>query len=162
MPSRGSTGSDMTKRAAYTYVLLRYRHDSLAGEFANVGVVLHAPARHFLGARIRKSIGRLGKMFPDMERSALMDGLRTIERGLAKLERAEGSGLLTKLGDAASYAQRVLPSDDSSLIWSELGSGVTADPAATLEGLYRRFVGRYDEPTRVVRDDAAVWQPVRE
>lgn len=162
MPSRGATGSDMTNRTAYTYVLLRYRHDSLAGEFANVGVVLHSPAQHFLGGRIRKTVGRLSKMFPDMERGALMDGLRMVERGLAKLQKSEGSGLLTELSDAAKFAKRVLPSDDSSLVWSELGSGITSDPAATLEKLYLRFVARYDEPTRSARDDSAVWQPVRE
>lgn len=162
MPGGGTTGSDMTTRAAYTYVLLRYRHDPLAGEFANVGVVLHSPGRHFLGSRIRRTVGRLGKMFPDMERGSLMDGLRSIERGLSKLQRSEGSGLLTDLSDAVSFARRVLPPDDSSLIWSDLGSGVTQDPATTLEKLYHRFVSRYDEPVRSARDDAAVWQPVRE
>ena len=35
----------MMGRRPYTYVLLRYRHDPLAGEFANVGVVVHEPCR---------------------------------------------------------------------------------------------------------------------
>lgn len=152
----------MTNRTAYTYVLLRYRHDPLSGEFANVGVVLHSPGQRFLGARFRRTAGRLGKMFPDLDRSALMDGLRVVERGISNLQLSEGSGLLTDLSDAGSFAKRVLPPDDSSLIWSELGSGVASDPEETLEKLYRRFVSRYDEATRNARDDAAVWQPVRE
>lgn len=152
----------MTDRTAYTYVLLRYRHDSLSGEFANVGVVLHSPEMHFLGARLRKTVGRLGKMFPDLNRAALMDGLRAVERGLDRLHKTEASGLLTKLRDADSFARLILPPDDSSLIWSDVGSGVTRDPAETLDKLYSRFVARYDEPARTVRDDAAVWQPVQE
>jgi hypothetical protein len=152
----------MIDRMAYTYVLLRYRHDSLSGEFANVGVVVHSPGWHFLGSRVRKTVGRLSKMFPDLDRAALMDGLRVVERGLARLQKSEGSGLLTKLRDAESFAKLVLPPDDSSLIWSSVGSGVTQDPLETLESLYRRFISRYDESGRVTRDDAAVWQPVRE
>lgn len=152
----------MIDRMTYTYVLLRYRHDSLSGEFANVGVVVHSPGWHFLGSRVRKTVGRLSKMFPDLDRAALMDGLRVIEKGLARLQKSEGSGLLTKLRDAESFAKLVLPPDDSSLIWSNVGSGVTKDPLETLESLYRRFVSRYDESARVTRDDAAVWQPVRE
>lgn len=159
MPNRDKASSDMIDRMAYTYVLLRYRHDSLSGEFANVGVVLHAPQAHFLGAHLRKTVGRLGKMFPDLNRAALMDGLRAVERGLTRLHKTEASGLLTKLRDADSFARLILPPDDSSLIWSDIGSGVTRSPEETLDKLYNRFVARYDEPGRVVRDDAAVWRP---
>jgi hypothetical protein len=60
---RAHTG--MSERQPYTYVVLRYRHDPLAGEFANVGVVLHAPRGRFLGAKLRTTPGgRLTRMFP--------------------------------------------------------------------------------------------------
>ncbi len=146
----------------YTYVLLRYRHDPLAGEMANVGVVLHCAAENFLGIKTRRTIGRLSKMFPDMEKSDLMSGLYAIERGIARLWSQEVSGLLATSKDASGLARDVLPDDDSSLVWGELGSGITRDPSATLDRLYDRFVGLYDEHQRAGRDDAAVWQPVRD
>lgn len=144
----------------YTYVLLRYRHDPLSGEMANVGVVLHA--RGFLDVKVRKTVGRLTKMFPDMEKSDLIGGLYAIERGISRLREQDLSTLIVAPGDAGSFAKRVLPDDDSSLIWGSVGSGITRDPAATLDKLYRRFVSFYDETTRSGRDDAAVWQPVRD
>lgn len=153
----------MNDDKTYTYVLLRYRHDPLAGELANVGVVVHSAASGFLGAKVRKTIGRLGKMFPDMEKADLMNGLQVIERGLLRLRDREMSSLLSSLGgDALSLAKRVLPPDDSSLIWGDMGSGISRDLSGTLDKLYTRFVGLYDEETRTSRDDAAVWAPVRE
>jgi hypothetical protein len=101
-------------------------------------------------------------MFPDMRRASFLESLRVIGRGLEKLKKSEGSGLLSELGDASIFARRILAPDDSSFVWGELGSGLTNDPETTLESLYQRFVARYDETARVARDDAAVWQPVRE
>ena len=146
----------------YTYVLLRYRHDPLAGEVANVGIVLHCANLGFLAAKTRKTVGRLSKMFPDMEKSDLMSGLHAIERGVARLRDREMSGLLTTSKDAATLARTVLPDDDLSLIWGEMGSGITRDVSLTLDKLYDRFVGHYDDSQRTGRDDAAVWQPVRD
>lgn len=152
----------MKDSKTYTYVLLRYRHDPLAGEVANVGVVLHCAVAGFLGVKTRKTIGRLSKMFPDMEKSDLMSGLYAVERGIARLRDSEMSGLLVSSKDAAALARSVLPDDDSSLVWGDIGSGVTRDAGMTLDKLYDRFVGRYDDSQRVGRDDSAVWQPVRD
>lgn len=152
----------MTDGKPYTYVILRYRHDPLAGEFVNVGVVLHCPVLGFLDLKVRRSVGRLTRMFPDLRKSDLTDALQTVERGMKRLRERELSGLFSASGDAATFARRVLPQDDSSLLWSNIGSGVTRNPEETLDKLFIRFVGMYDEEPRVARDDAAVWQPVRE
>jgi hypothetical protein len=151
----------MTRRA-YTYVLLRYRHDALAGEFANVGVVLHEPMSGFLGAQVRHTLGRLAKMFPDLDAEPLKAALRSLERAVNDLARSEGGDLLATLTDAGALARSVMPTDDTSFVWGPIGSGVTEDPAETLQRLYRRFVGRYDERQTHHRDDAAVWKPVRD
>lgn len=152
----------MTDRTPYTYVLLRYRHDPLAGEFANVGVVLHDPKSGFLGARVRKTIGRLSLMFPGMSVDALKGTLRAVDRGVRRIAAKEANGLLASLGNASTYAGRALPAEDSSFVWGPLGSGVTADPRQALDKLYARFVSRYDEKPKGTRDDAAVWKPVRD
>ncbi len=41
-------------------------------------------------------------------------------------------------------------------------SGISNDPAATLEALFDRFVGQYDQPSTKSKDDEAVWKPIRE
>jgi hypothetical protein len=152
----------MKERAPYTYVLLRYRHDPLAGEFANVGVVLHAPESGFVGVRLRKTLGRLGKLFPGISKSDLTSSLNTIERSVRKLSPTSQTSLFERFSNAAELAARALPTDDSSYIWSNLHSGLTADPAKEVDRIYDRFVGRYDEDSSTRRDDQAVWQPVRE
>lgn len=153
----------MSERQPYTYVLLRYRHDPLAGEFANVGVVLHAPRARFLGARTRTSAGRLTKIFPDMDAHAFKSGLHSIERGVEKLAAQDGGDLLSGLGDASGFAYRALPQDDSSFVWGPVGSGLTSDPELTLATLFGRFVAKYDRKVRSsARDDAHVWRPVHD
>ena len=152
----------MTEKKAFTYVLLRYRHDPLAGECANVGVVLYEPRSRFLGAKVRRTLGRLSKIFPDLNGEALRSTLRSIEVGIGRLAKHEAGDLATSSVDVSAFARRVLPDDDSSFIWGPVGSGLTPDAATEVEKLYARFVGRYDEETKASRDDAAVWRPVRE
>lgn len=50
-------------KTAYSYVNLRYVHDVVTVEFANVGVVLCAPERRLLTARFTTSHERLSAMF---------------------------------------------------------------------------------------------------
>jgi hypothetical protein len=150
----------MMDRRPYSYVLLRYRHDALAGECANVGVVLHDRTTGFLGAKMRHSVGRLTKIFPDLKAATVKGALRSIESGVRRLAQSSGDLRFDPDADVSAFARRVLPADDSSFVWSQVGSGLTRDAAATLDELYQRFVGKYDDPARIVRDDAAVWRPV--
>ncbi len=152
----------MTERRPYTYVVLRYRHDPLVEEFANVGVVMHAARLGFLKGRFRRTVGRLTKIFPDLDSFSFKSSLQRLSRHFDRLKQTDVSSLLTYEYDASTFASRVLPHDDSSFVWSKTGSGLTSDPEATLNSLYRRFVSRYDEVIRASRDDAAVWRPVRD
>ena len=50
--------------------------------------------------------------------------------------------------------------DDSSLQWSSCGTGVTDDPAKTLDELFERLVTRHEEAHPAVRrEDKDVWKP---
>ena len=153
----------MIERRPYTYVLLRYRHDALSGEFGNVGVLLHEPRSGFLGLRARKTIGRrLSTMFPGISVEAFRNAVRVVERGVARLSNREASDMLSTLESAGTLAAKVLPKDDSSFVWGAVGSGLTLNAQATLDSLYERFVKRYEEKVRAARDDAAIWKPVRD
>jgi len=150
------------KREPYTFMIMRYRHDAVAGELLNVGVVLHAPRSGFLGAQFRKSHGRLSKAFPGLNGTALRRDLANIERAFIKLAKRESGDLFFERYNAATMAFRLVGIDDSAFVWSEMGSGVTTDPAATLEGLFERFVTRYDERHAERRSDADIWRPLRD
>jgi Protein of unknown function (DUF3037) len=149
----------MLKRR-YTYTVLRYVHDPLTAEFVNVGLVLHFPESSFepaiLKARTRNTIGRMREMFPGMDKKAFSGTMR-------KLADLLGSdGMFATSGNALTFARQVLPTDDSSLQWSSVGSGVAEDPDKTFERLYSRLVTKYDVRNIQRRSDEEIWKPVRQ
>jgi hypothetical protein len=151
----------MSAKRAYTYVPLRYRHDPLMEETINVGILLYDSFSGYLGIKVRHTLGRLTRVFPDLNGEALKASLRSIEQGVKSLANASG-GLLAPLEDAGSVARRVLPDDDTSFIWGAVGSGVAGEPSEALEALYQRLVARYDDRQHRHRDDEDVWRPVRD
>lgn len=145
---------------AYTYTLLRYVHDVVSGEFANVGVVVFAPEARYAGALCRDTHGRISKMFPDMNREGFKSLMRYIEAQIdAAGVRFQGEFPFEALpADAGALARSVLPHDDSSLQWGSVGGGLCDDPAEKLEELFARYVMRYDDKNLLkTRTDEEVW-----
>lgn len=152
----------MTEKQAYSYTVLRYVHDVVSGEALNVGIVMSVQSTGSLEVRTRKTIGRLKQAFPDLDRHGFVEAMRAVERGLrAAAKQLGGKALSDRQSDARSHALRVLPEDDSALQWSPLGTGLTADPAKTFEGLYERYVAQYDRRSEPRRTDEDVWRPIR-
>lgn len=149
-------------KSAYTFVVLRYRHDAIAGERVNVGVVLHAADRGFLGMKLSPRYGRLKQVFPDLDSNAFRTSIRSIKRALQGLKRLEKGDMLSHLTNAEGFAWQALPLDDSSFVWSEVGAGITHDPEAEIEKLFKRFVTWYEHDKDQKRSDNDVWRPVRE
>lgn len=152
----------MSDRHPYSFIVLRYVHDIVTGEFVNVGVILHVPRQGVLKWRTRKTIGRIKSVFPDLDREAFVRAMRSVERGMrgaAKLLPKEG--LFREDRGLDSYAKSIVPKDDSSLQWSPVSSGLTNDPSKTFERLYDRFVGRYDVAVKARKTDEDIWRPVR-
>ena len=154
----------MTKRQPYSYVLLRYRHDPIAGEFVNVGVVLFAPESHFGKAKVRRTLGRVSKVFPGVQKAEFTQALYGIQKAVNTIfSKIQNKDMFSKdFGDALKIINAALPADDSSFFAGPLCSGVAHDPEIALEAVYARFVSKYDDDSRAGRDDAAVWQPVKE
>jgi Protein of unknown function (DUF3037) len=162
MLDRNSTGDAMIKKQKYSYTALRYVHDVMTGEFVNVGVVLFVPSTAIVKVKTRSTIGRIKDIFPDLQRIAFINSMKTIERGIEKVrtECAETS-LLSRDVDAGALARMALPADDSSLQWSPVGGGLTDDVDKTFERLFERLVARYDTHSTHRRTDDDVWKPVR-
>ena len=153
----------MTEKQAYSYTVLRYAHDVVSGESLNVGVLMHAPKAEFLKVRTRKTVGRLKQAFPDLDRRAFVMSMRAVDRGFAAIaKRATKVTLFDEHTDARCHALKVLPSDDSALQWSPVGTGLTTDPAKTFERLYSRYVAQYDVKSDKRRSDEDIWRPVRD
>ena len=60
----------MITKEPYSYVVLRYIHDVLTGEFVNVGLVMVVPGRPLILSKSRKTFGRIKSVFPDLDSEA--------------------------------------------------------------------------------------------
>jgi hypothetical protein len=141
-------------KTRYTFTILRYIHDPVSGEFANVGIVMYAPEIKFLDSICTPTYRRLSAYFSGFNGEHFKRMMKHTEALIGDL-----SHTLAELPFSAEpksvldCVARVLPLDDSSLQFCQVtGSGTTADPQLTLNELYERYVERYgkklDKPSR--------------
>lgn len=151
----------MTTKEPYSYVVLRYIHDILTGEFVNVGLVMVVPGQSLILTKARKTFSRIKNVFPDLDSDSYKRAIEAIERGMKAVEHGlKSEGLFKVDKTARDYGRIALPLDDSSLQWSPVGAGLAANPQKTFDQLYHRFVARYDRPSERRRSDEDVWRPV--
>lgn len=120
----------------FQYAIWRVVPDVARGERLNVGVVLHARTRDFLGARVALDRARLAALDPTLDPDALarhLDGLVRVAAG------DEDAGPIARLATSERFHQLVAPA--STVVQpSAVHTGVCDDPAATLERLFARVV----------------------
>lgn len=144
----------------YTFSVLRYVHDPVTSEFANVGVALYAPEARYLSALCTVHYARLSKMFSQIDGDHFRQISKYIESELQRLGRNMQTELRFSPPPAAieDILKQVLPQDDSGFQFSTIGAGLTADPEATLRQLYDRYVEKYTGRVQYPsRDDEEVW-----
>jgi hypothetical protein len=123
-------------RSPFSYTVLRVIPRVERGEFINAGVVMHCPERRFLGARIGLDRARLAALAPDCvadEIEAQLEAIRRIAAG------DRDAGPIARLGPAKRYHWLSSPSS-TMLGRSEGHTGLTEDPAATLDHLFEVLV----------------------
>ena len=71
-------------KQAYQYLLLRYMPYRDGGEFANVGVLLHCAATHYIKMKTedKKIVGRVRGFFPNIKESVFKKGLEYMKQSL--------------------------------------------------------------------------------
>ncbi len=125
-------------RRPFEYAIVRVIPRVERGEALNAGIVLHSRAARFLGARTKLDEALLAAMWPDCDAETVREHLATIERIAAGDPSA---GPISALSAPERWHWLVAPS--STVIQpSEVHTGLTADPAATLEHLFRTLVAR--------------------
>jgi len=144
----------------YTYTTLRYIHDITTGEFINVGVALYSPTGQFAGAKIRTTTGRLHQAFPSLDSKRLIKKLKNIQSDFKKYSDIINSQLsFEKYDSIINISRNILPLDDSSLQWSDIGAGRCVSPKEELDKLYSRLVALYDtQHTNDHRNEDDIWR----
>jgi hypothetical protein len=106
------------------------------GESINAGIVLLCRPKRFLGARVALDEARLRALDPGCDAAEVRDHLAAIER-IAAGDPAGGP--IAGLGQPERFHWLVAPS--STIIQpSDVHTGLTADPAATLDHLFGTLV----------------------
>jgi hypothetical protein len=150
----------------YSFCFLRYVHEPLSGEFANVGVLLWAPESRFLGFKASKKYQRLSHFFHGFQQQdhrQLIGRIDTQFQKLAEQLAAQQAEMVfpETPESARDLALKVIPHDDAALQWSLSGGGLTDSPAAELEALFHEAVARhYDSVEEARRDDAVIYREI--
>jgi len=130
--------SDAPARSPFEYAIVRVVPRVERGEALNAGIVLMSRARRFLGARVELDPELLASMWSDCDPEIVRDHLAVIV-GIADGDPAAGP--IAALSAPERFHWLVSPS--STIIQpSEVHTGLTADPEATLEHLFRTLVLR--------------------
>lgn len=132
----------------YQYVVLRCVPRVDRGEFVNVGVVLHCPARDFLASRSEVDEGRLRALDPGIDLAAVRSALDAVEqvcRGEAHVDFGLGSRAtaygVREGSDDPSTRFGFLKAPRSTVIQpGPVHGGLTDDPARQLERLLEQLV----------------------
>lgn len=131
----------MPVRKAFQYLILRVVPHVERGEYLNVGVVLYSPELQFIGARVELDEARLAALAPDCDPAAVrphLDALVAVAAG------ADSAGPLGRLSASERFGWLAAPA--STVVQpSPVHTGLTDDPAATLERLFGALV-RVSEP----------------
>jgi Protein of unknown function (DUF3037) len=149
----------------YSFCFLRYVHEPLSGEFANVGVLLWAPESKFLGFKASQKYSRLSQFFDGFHHQDyrhLISRIGTQFNKLATELADEGKLPFTAEPESArDLALKVIPHDDAALQWSLSSGGLTDSPSVELEQLFDEAVSRhYESADDVRRDDQVVYREV--
>jgi hypothetical protein len=125
-------------RKPFEYAIIRVVPRVERGEAMNAGIVLMSRSRRFLGARVALDERLLVALAPDCDPGIVRDHLAQI---VAVAEGNAAGGPIAGLSMAERFHWLVSPS--STIIQpSEVHTGLTNDPGATLDHLVRTLVGR--------------------
>ena len=119
---------------AYTILRLVPRIDR--GECINVGVVVFCRQRGFLGARFELDEVRLGALCPGLAATDVAPHLHAID---AVLRGDPAAGPLAQLDQSDRFGW-VAARSSTIIQASEVHTGITEDPAATLQRLFGALV----------------------
>jgi hypothetical protein len=120
----------------FTYLILRVVPSVERGERLNVGVVLFCRQRGFLGARVQLDERRLAALAPGVAVGEVRDHLAALVR---VAEGAPDAGPIAALPASERFGWLAAPS--STIVQaSEVHTGLSQDPEATLVALFERLV----------------------
>jgi Protein of unknown function (DUF3037) len=152
----------MTK-TPYSFSVLRYVHDPVSQEFANIGVAVFSTQARYMGAICATNYGRISKIFGGIDGNRFRQATRYIQDQIQRIGRELSNSLFFEPTlTIETLLASILPPDDSAFQFSPAGVGVSTDLNETLKELFSRFVDKYSSPEQARRDKEEIWKVYRE
>lgn len=143
----------------YQYQLVRYIHDRVTGEFANIGVIVFHPESRFLKSRFITKYGRISQFFNNVNGTYLLNTLRNFEKQIWIIAKRSNE-LFYNYKNINDITEALLPKDDSALVCSDVFYAIDIDFDSALLDLFERMVDKYYPETEEAHDDKFVWKNV--
>lgn len=149
----------MSKQEPYSFVVLRYVHNVVLGEFMNVGLVMYAPDSGKMLAKANPKLGRIKGAFPDLDSKSYRSTIHSIAQGMKCIEQEMSAATKGhECKTALDCARLVLPVDDSALQWSHVGYGLTPSIDKEFSTLFDHLVTRYDRLDQRHINENDIWR----
>lgn len=146
----------------YRYQILRYRHDLVSGEFANLGIVFFDQTNNTLRAKFVNKYKRLSQFFGEISSTFLMRTLRQLSKEFSILAESldEGRSDLIRSKEIEELTTLILPKDDNALVFSETFSGWHFEADLAFQELYYQIIERYQSSKVERHTDAYAWKEI--
>ncbi len=151
----------MNDRVAYSYSVLRYVHDTLTGEFVNVGLIMYSPQKSFAKFVTKSTFSRITGVFPTVD----IDDFKLLTNSLKKRfkyvyeKKIANCDLWDKQCSLGEILSDMIPKDDSSLLWSPISHGVSSNLEMDFEKIFSRQITKFDIKRGSKRKtDSDVWR----
>lgn len=126
----------MPDLSSFDYAIIRVIPHVERGECINVGVILFCRTRRFLSALIKLDPQRLAALAPDLDPTLIQDHLDTI---LRVCNGGPDTGPIGRMSQSERFHWLVAPRS-TMVQTSPMHAGLCADPARTLEKLFKGMV----------------------
>lgn len=151
----------MNDRVTYSYSVLRYMHDTLTGEFVNVGLIMYSPQKSFAKFMTKSTVGRITSVFPTVD----VDDFKLLISSLKKRfkyiyeKKIANCDLWDERRFLKDILAEVIPQDDSSLLWSPISHGISSNLEIDFEKIFSRQITKFDVKRGSKRKtDSDVWR----
>ena len=153
-------------KVPYTFSLIRYVHDPIAGEALNVGVLLSSPAVAFLDVKLEYSYERFSATFARFDGERFKQVLRHFASAISDARDSRATSLLfvsdSHVNTSAEIGRRIWTDLGTSFRVSESMGGVGENLPAILDDLFERFVtSQYERQQPDHVSDDQVWSRFR-
>jgi hypothetical protein len=149
----------------YQYQIIRYVHDQVTQEFANVGVIVYEPNMGLLTSRVTSRYARITEFFTVKDGHLLAHALKNLQRQIKKVSELIQDKTAPFSDDSIRQLEKItnsiLVKDDSALVLTTVKEAIDIDVDKALQDLYERMVERYEKAKSTNHHtDSEVWRTV--